>query len=509
MKRALLGPIILGLVWLTAGCSEQTATGDQQVSVQLPTVYDSTVAAQYSDLSDAGYQLLDEGKTEEAIASFTKQTELIPTGKWGAYNIACAYGRTGKTEDGIVWLTKAVDNGWEDPGQLESDGDLESLRADARFAPLVARARTNQEAAEGTFANGLPRYDRAPVTFADTSALAAWLEEQNTILGANRGVWHGSQYVAARMDLEAKRLAALNELKKADPSFDLGLERIEAISKLKSIWGPWGTLAKGVIKETEAYLASNPSPEGQSQAHYRAGIATYCETRPDDASGLGWPEIERNARAHFAKVAPGTKYAGAAQAWLTNFDLMNAGANRETVLPKIREFTEKYKNDKPAMNIAAAFFQGDVVASMWPIPIEAVDIDNNPVSLDQYKGRVVLVDFWATWCGPCRAELPHILAAYDQYKDKGFDILSISLDYADKTTPEAYRAWIAEKGMDKWRHVYDQKDWSGPLVEAYLVRGIPNPILIGRDGSLAGMGEDLRGENLAKAIEAALEKKGV
>jgi hypothetical protein len=63
--------------------------------------------------------------------------------------------------------------------------------------------------------------------------------------------------------------------------------------------------------------------------------------------------------------------------------------------------------------------------------------------------------------------------------------------------------------MDKWRHVYDQKAWEGPLVEAYLVRGIPNPVLIGRDGSLAAMGDNLRGENLAKAIEAALEKKGV
>jgi len=281
------------------------------------------------------------------------------------------------------------------------------------------------------------------------------------------------------------------------------------MSRLKSVWGPWGPLAKGVQKEVDDYLATKPGMEGRSEAQYRAGVAAYCEVRPDDATNPEWPMIEKNARAHFTQVASGTKYAGAAQAWLLNMDLMNAGENRESVLPKIRNFTETYKNDEQAMNIAAAFFQDDVVASLWPLPIEATDIDGKPVSLDQYKGHVVLVDFWATWCGPCRAELPHVMAAYDKLHDKGFDILSISLDYADKTTPEQYREWITDKGMNKWRHVYDQKDWDGPLVKEYLVRGIPNPVLINRDGSLAAMGEGLRGENLEKTIEDALAKKGV
>lgn len=509
MKRALLGPLVLGLVWLMAGCSEQTATGDEQISLRLPPIYETQQASDYSDLSDSGYKLLDDGKTEEAIATFTKQAELIPAGKWGQYNVACAYGRTGDAEQGLAWLTKAVDNGWEDASQLEQDGDLESLRADARFAPLVEKAKANMEAAGAGFAAGLPHYNKPPMAVADTTALNAWMDEQAAVLRANRGVWQNSQYIAARMDLEAKKLAALKELNTDDPSFDLGLARIEAISKIQSVWSPWGPIAKGVQKEVNDYLATNPSMEGRSQAQYRAGVAAFCEVRPDDATNPEWPGIEKSARAHFTQVASGTKFAGAAQAWLLNLDLMNAGDNRASVLPKIRSFTETYKEDEPAMNIAAAFFQEDVVASLWPLPIEATDIDGKPVSLDQYKGHVLLVDFWATWCGPCRAELPHVMAAYDKLHDKGFDILSISLDYADKTTPEQYREWIADKGMNKWRHVYDQNDWNGPLVKEYLVRGIPNPVLINRDGSLAAMGEALRGDNIEKTIETALEKKGV
>lgn len=104
--------------------------------------------------------------------------------------------------------------------------------------------------------------------------------------------------------------------------------------------------------------------------------------------------------------------------------------------------------------------------------------------------------------------MPHIQAAYEEYHDRGFDVLSISLDYIDRTTQDAYREWIEEKGMN-WRHVYDENDWDGPLVKAYMVRGIPSPFLIGRDGSLAATGEKLRGDVLGETIAEALKQKGV
>lgn len=508
MKRRMIFLLALATVLWVAGCSQQQASIEDAklAQIQVPQPFDAALIAQYNALNDSGYQLMDQGKTEEAVAAFARQESLIPAGKWSAYNSACAYGRVGQLDKGFEWLTKAIAQGWDDSEQLKGDTDLETLRADPRFAPLLARVESNQTTKEGAFASGLPTYTSPSPAFPSTDSLERWTAAQQQAVRRNRSVWYGWQYSAALMDLEARKLAALRELKKTDPTFDYGLERVRSISRIKSIYNSWGPLADGVVKEADTYLATKPSAEGQSEAQYRAALALYCRKHPSMATDPDWLSSTQAARARFAQVQPGTKFDGAAIAWQLMFDLMEAGENKAAVLPKVREFTEKFKNDEPAMQIAGSFYQADVVASLWPIPIETVDIDNQPVTLDQYKGRVVLVDFWATWCGPCRGELPGLLAAYQKYHDKGFDVLSISLDYADKTTPEDYRKWINEKGMN-WRHVYDQKDWNGPLVKAYLVRGIPSPVMVGRDGSLVGMGDDCRGDKLAGTIEKALTAK--
>jgi thiol-disulfide isomerase/thioredoxin len=198
---------------------------------------------------------------------------------------------------------------------------------------------------------------------------------------------------------------------------------------------------------------------------------------------------------------------GRAAALLLYLDLVEAEASEdpESVRPKIAQFTERFRNDRHAMSTAGRLFQDKMVAALWPIPIDAVDIDGQPVSLVDYRGKVLLVDFWATWCAPCRAELPQILKAYETHYNQGFEILSISLDYADKTSVDEYRAWISEKGMN-WRHIYDGEAWDTPLAKAYLVTPIPSPILVGRDGSLEAMGDACRGEKLDETLQNALRK---
>jgi peroxiredoxin len=121
------------------------------------------------------------------------------------------------------------------------------------------------------------------------------------------------------------------------------------------------------------------------------------------------------------------------------------------------------------------------------------DIHGKDVSLSSYKGNYVLLEFWASWCGPCRAENPNLRAAYEKYKDKGLNILAVSLDDDSGKWKKA-----VEKDALPWAQVSDLKGWSNIAAIQYGVRGIPANFLIDPQGKIVK--RDLRGEELNKAL---------
>jgi thiol-disulfide isomerase/thioredoxin len=128
------------------------------------------------------------------------------------------------------------------------------------------------------------------------------------------------------------------------------------------------------------------------------------------------------------------------------------------------------------------------------------DIMGSPLSVANYKGKIVLIDFWATWCVPCRIQLPYVLATYQKYHDKGFEIIGVSLDFA----PQVMLEFTKQNNMP-WQQYFDGQGWGNKLVQNYAVEQIPTTFLLDRKGRI--IATDLRGDDLEKAVGKAVAKK--
>jgi thiol-disulfide isomerase/thioredoxin len=140
------------------------------------------------------------------------------------------------------------------------------------------------------------------------------------------------------------------------------------------------------------------------------------------------------------------------------------------------------------------------------IAFEATTMSGKKVNFPgDYKGKVVLLDFWATWCGPCVKEIPHVVEAHKTFGSQGFEVLGVSLDQKDKT--EQVNKFTADKGMT-WEQIYDGGFWKAAIAQKYAIDSIPAVFLVDGDtGKILATASDLRGDKLSKSVEAALAAK--
>ena len=164
----------------------------------------------------------------------------------------------------------------------------------------------------------------------------------------------------------------------------------------------------------------------------------------------------------------------------------------QTVVKQFRESTANAQQQQQPQQSAAV-----TVGSMAP-DITMPDVNGNNLSLSSLKGKYVLVDFWASWCGPCRGENPNLVAAYNKYKSKNFTILGVSLD----KTKDAWVEAIQQDGLT-WNHISDLKFWNSAAVSLYGFNGIPYNVLLDPTGKI--IADNLRGSDLESKLAEVLQ----
>jgi len=166
----------------------------------------------------------------------------------------------------------------------------------------------------------------------------------------------------------------------------------------------------------------------------------------------------------------------------------------------------EFKITKSEHEVAEVLPPPDLSVGKKVLPFKTKNMDGKEVSFpEDYKGKLVMLDFWATWCGPCMHEVPGLVKAYEEFHPKGLEVLGVTLDNADGK--QKVKDVTHEKGMT-WTQVFDGKGWEAEIAQKYGIDSIPASFLVNGDtGEILATGNSLRGEELAPTIKKALEEK--
>ena len=247
-------------------------------------------------------------------------------------------------------------------------------------------------------------------------------------------------------------------------------------SGVNKLFAKWGATSQAIWKPV---MNANSLPEGQ-----REGVVTNAMNRLAK-EGAAFITENPDSWVSLLEVIPGVI------GRTFDPDVAEAQSLIALLSPRLRA-TEKGKEMQEKIDLLRAVAIGSVAPDFTQNNTE-----DKSVSLSDFRGKYVLVDFWASWCGPCRAENPFVIKAYHQFKDKNFTVLGVSLDNDKKAWVEA----IEKDGLP-WTHVSELKHWSSDIVKLYNIKGVPTNFLVDPSGVIVA--KNLRGEALIPELEKHL-----
>lgn len=271
--------------------------------------------------------------------------------------------------------------------------------------------------------------------------------------------------------------------------FDGNAQSLEQLSTLK------GSAETQYLKDLSASLMpfyiKADSLQRLAQQYQQAGNANGY-----NSILAAYPEVEKLKKEIAVDFVQKHPKAFASLAATENLDLES---NYELFQNLAEGLKENYPNSSFAQNFIKTVEASKKLAVGQLAPeIELNDPNGNPIKLSSLQGKVVLIDFWASWCRPCRMENPNVVKIYNKYAQKGFEIYGVSLD----KTREAWLEAIKADGLT-WKHVSDLGFWNSSVVPIYNVQSIPKTYLIDKDGRI--LAKDLRGEALENKIAEILK----
>ncbi len=461
---------------------------------------------------NTGYMSLRSADHERALDYFQQVQQLYPDAAMPYVHLAVGLAAAGEHAEAVRALQKAADRGFKDIYMLLNDPIMDPLEALPDWPAFERQLRDAYAAARPA---NLASYqaldpDREP-SFASFEELKQHYDSVKTHRSQIAMLYPADQVQLLLWDALNHKLAGLakhaNQTTDPNERNRIASETMTtAMEYENSHQTPWLRATVEMLdQQTQAFLEQFAGDSlSSSEVTYARNRAFWYGQKPREDTQLT-PALVATGVEYMTKTDQA--YPGSRGALMGLMDALNLtgtfyGLGSPQTEPLVRRIQAGYA-DNPFLRQLGYQFQPHVLALDGMPAFSVTDLDGREWHSLQHEATLMLIDFWATWCAPCRQEIPTLVRLYETYHDKGFEIIGISLDKAQIVSEEDLKAFAAEHGMI-WPLVYDKQEWQSPAVRACGVTAIPFPILLDREGQVIAAAESATGKRLVALVEERL-----